>query len=125
MNPTKTTGTRISFRTTAEKKKYLEETAGKNGMELSELIRLRLNDLPIVNQKLKSEFFQFMLDMTAEINKVGVNINQITAGFNRHLKCMEWASAVESIGEFNRLFAIYQQTLDKIYYRLNELIKNE
>jgi hypothetical protein len=124
MNRKKTDNTRISCRISVEQKKILQGFAKENGMDLSELIRLRLNDLPIANQKLKNEFFQFMLDMTAEINKVGVNINQITAGYNTHLKNFEFVSANENIREFNILFENYRQKIDRIYYYLNELFKH-
>ena len=123
-NQNKPISARISCRISAEKKKILLDAAEKNGMDLSELIRLMLNDLPVTNQRLKDEFFKLMIELTAEINKIGININQITAGYNRHLKSLEFEAACENIGEFNRLFNIYQKTIDKMYHHLNELIKN-
>lgn len=124
MKRKKIINTRISCRISVEKKKALLEAAEKSGMDLSELIRLRLNDLPVTNQKLKNEFFKIMIELTAEINKVGTNINQITAGYNRHLKIWEPEAACGSIKEFNLLFKIYQEKIDRLYLHINELIKN-
>jgi hypothetical protein len=60
------------------------------------------------------------------MNKIGVNINQITAGYNRSLLMMDrGSSACGSIGEFNRLFKIYQEKIDRLYFQLNALLKNE
>jgi hypothetical protein len=112
----------INCRLSLEEKKVLLETAEKNGMELSKLIRLRLKDLPIANQQLSKDFFTLMLDMTAAINKIGVNINQITAGYNKQLKYMEYEASIASIREFNQLFKVYQQTLDRLYFQLNNLL---
>ena len=100
------------------------DVAERNGIDLSELIRLRLDDLPVTNQKLKNEFFKLMIDMTAEMNKIGTNINQITAGYNKHLKFLEAEAACESIREFNQLFKIYQERIDRLYFHIDELIKN-
>jgi hypothetical protein len=125
MNKTKNRNTRINCRLSFEEKKRLSATAAQNGMDLSELIRLRLKDLPIANQKLKNDFFTVMLELTAEINKIGVNINQITAGYNKHLLCMEFESASGSIKEFNRLFKIYQASIDRLYFQIEELLHNE
>jgi hypothetical protein len=94
-------------------------------LELSELIRLRLSDLPIANQKLKTEFFTLITELTDEMNKIGVNINQITAGYNRSLLMMDAGGACGSIVEFNRLFKIYQEKIDRLYFQLNALLKNE
>ena len=116
--------THITCRIPAEKKQALLEMAKKNGIDLSELIRLRLDDLPVTNQKLKNEFFKLMIDMTTEMNKIGTNINQITAGYNKHLKFLEAEAACESIREFNRLFKIYQERIDRLYFHIDELIKN-
>ena len=124
MKREKTITTHITCRIPVEKKKTLLEIAAKNGMDLSELIRLRLDDLPLTNQRLKNEFFQVVMELTAEMNKIGTNINQITAGYNKHLKFLEAEAACGSIREFNRLFKIYQERIDKLYFHIDELIKN-
>ena len=115
---------RISCRITAEKKKRLLETAGKNGMDLSELIRLRLDDLPVANQRLKDEFFTLVIELTAEMNKTGTNINQVTANYNRQMKMLQTEAACGSLKEFNLLFKSYQEKIDRLYFHIHELLKN-
>ena len=51
----------IKLRISSEEKEALKKTALENGLDLSELIRLRLDNLPVTDRKYKNDLFQLIL----------------------------------------------------------------
>jgi transcriptional regulator with XRE-family HTH domain len=80
-------GIRKTIRFTEEEVKKLQRLAEAKGLTISELIRLKVLDLPIPNRisperlAKKNEDFRKLL---YEVNKIGVNINQIARYCNKY-----------------------------------------
>ena len=70
-----------SFRITEEQDEKLKRDAEEQGMSESELLRLKLDDKP----KNYPEIRQAFSSLTGEVNRIGVNINEITHNNNSAL----------------------------------------
>lgn len=67
---------RVEIRITEAQKKQLKQAAADNGMTMTELILLRIKDLPVPDRHYQDTLFQKLGDAAREINAIGNNLNQ-------------------------------------------------
>jgi predicted DNA binding CopG/RHH family protein len=109
---------RFEFRLTESELLELKEKAANVGLNTSEYARKKIMDTKgaVFNPRdLIDHFFQY----TGAVNKIGVNINQVTHYLN-YLKVQGKGTEKELI-EFNRLFHRYLQLMTE----LNSIMKQE
>jgi hypothetical protein len=80
--PTKPTRHCI-FRMPHDELEKVRRTARAHGITLTDLIRLRLRDLPLPDRVAEQERFQCIHALTQEMQHIGHNINQVTAAIHR------------------------------------------
>ena len=115
----------IKLRISSEEKEALKKTALENGLDLSELIRLRLDNLPVIDRKYKNDLFQLILELSQEINPIGNNMNQLTKVV--HQLQMQNIKDIQQypLNDFNLCYKNFRQLMDTFYERVNSLLKDE
>lgn len=102
--------TKLSFRVTKEQKAYIEKVCCLQGISVSVYLRKLLDSqrqkLPISAEKSKEER-EYRAKLIQEINRIGVNINQIVKNVNSFYYSRE---------EKKELYAL----LEKVYALLKE-----
>ena len=71
------------FRMPHDELEKVRRTARAHGITLTELIRLRLRDLPLPDRTVEQERFTSIHALTREMQHIGHNINQVTAAIHR------------------------------------------
>lgn len=70
----------LTIRLSKSQKKYVKEKADKRHMTMSDYVRSVIEEPPQVT---RSEFEASIIKMIYEVNKIGVNINQIARKYNQ------------------------------------------
>lgn len=92
-------------------KKDCQELAKEMGLTLSELIILRLQNLPIDNKYDKDLKTQLLL-LKREMNAIGVNINQVTHAI--HIERLLQSGAGKELAAFNDLLRVYNERISEM-----------
>lgn len=99
------------LRITPNEAKLLNEKAEKAGMTESEYLRLMISQKPNDYQEIR----QLLRDLINEVNRIGVNINQITYNHNAGLYSEE---------DKERLIA-YMRKLNKAVTKVVDMVGNQ
>ena len=90
----------------------VRKAARNRGIPLAELIRLRLQDLPLPDRNRQSERFDDLRVIGWELQQIGNNINQVTAAIHRaNLRNLP---ADRALARFNALMESYLQSRDRL-----------
>lgn len=69
---------RLDFRLSKSQKEELKKQADELGLTMTEIIEHRIENIPLVDNRMKKEEFAAIHALCKEINYIGKNINQIT-----------------------------------------------
>lgn len=103
---------RKTFRITEEQDEKLKKDAEEQGLSESQLLRLKIDDKPKNYPEIRKAFS----DLTGEVNRIGVNINQITHNNN---------SALYSDSDKMRLMAYMLRLNEMMNKVVNDVGNNE
>ena len=109
---TMTMDIRKTFRITEEQDEKLKKDAEEQGLSESQLLRLKIDDKPKNYPEIRKAFS----DLTGEVNRIGVNINQITHNNN---------SALYSDSDKMRLMAYMLRLNEMMNKVVNDIGNNE
>ena len=102
----------------AEKRRY-QQMAKEKGIDLTKLIKLRLDgDQPIKDYTLEKQFFGQLHELTKEMGHIGNNINQVTMVLHQ----INNSQKIEE-GEYRELAELlkqYMESRDKLSHELQK-----
>lgn len=95
----------IIVRVSEKEKEALMRIAKSKGISTSDYIRQAVHKRPVVNLRHTRKLFGFMERLSAEVNRVGNNINQAVHAI--HLSNKTGGCSAEDVKRFNELFEMY------------------
>lgn len=112
--------TRIQFnlRMTRSLKEKLKQQADEMSTSMREIIEHRIEESPIVDNRIKKERFEAIHALCKEINYIGKNINQITIALrqirsDRKIEDGDFSMLVQELKKYNEKRNEISELLDK------------
>jgi len=96
----------MDFRLTKSQKDELEKQAHELGLTMTEVIEHRIENIPLVDKRMKKEEFAAIHALCKEINYIGKNINQITIAIrqikaDRKIEDGEYKMVMQELEKYN------------------------
>ena len=97
---------RLDFRLTKAQKEELEKQADELGLTMTEFVKHRIENTPLVDNRTKREEFAAIHALCKEINYIGKNINQLTIAIrqiksDRKIEDGEFTMLVRELEKYN------------------------
>lgn len=110
--------TMYSFRIPAPELERARRVARAHGISLTELIRIRLRDLPVPDRAEQRQRFEAIHALTLELQYIGHNINQVTAAIHRaNIRRQPFGS---ELGRFDSLLQAYLDSRERLRVLLEQ-----
>jgi ribosomal 50S subunit-associated protein YjgA (DUF615 family) len=107
-----------SFRIPGPELERARRVARAHGLSLTELIRLRLRDLPVPDRTEQQRRFEAIHALTREMQYIGHNINQVTVAIHRaNRRGQSFGAALE---RFEGLLQAYLDTRERLRILLEQ-----
>jgi hypothetical protein len=111
---------KYSFRISLRELEQAKRVARAHGVTLTDLIHLRLRNLPIPDRTEQQERFTAIHTLTQELQYIGHNINQVTTAIHRaNIRRNPIAPELQS---FNQLLATYLSSRDQLKTLLEQYL---
>ena len=106
----------LHIRISEEQKTEVHKLAKERGLSITELILIRLKDLPLKDYTHEKQFLPHLLNLTKELHYIGNNINQVTVAIH-HIKNGHEIPAGE-LEVFNTLLSEYSKSREVLSKQL-------
>jgi hypothetical protein len=113
----------MHIRLSTEELERLRRHAQRKGQTMTQFVLHRLKNEPVPDLRWQQQLHAVLRDVAREINHVGNNINQVTMHLHI-LRKRRVESPVPVLEEFNRLFRIYQESIESLGRRLDEISRS-
>ena len=110
----------MHIRLSTEELERLRRHARRKGQTMTQFVLHRLRNEPVPDLRWQRQLNAVLRDVAREINHVGNNINQVTMHLHI-LRRRRGETPVPVMEEFNRLFRSYQESIQSLGRRLDEI----
>ncbi len=111
----------FSFRIPQEELDRARRVAESHGVTLTELIRIRLRELPVPDRAGRQERFELVQALTREMQYIGHNINQATAALHRAVRRNRPMGA--ELGRFTTQMEAYMGSRERLRACLEKFLE--
>src|SRR5690625_2331621 len=105
--------TQLNIRISEEEKLKAEQAARKLGLSLTDLIKVRLKNIPVKDYEQERELVNAIHTLFNQINRIGHNINQVTK--NIHLLKDDLKLPENELHQFNLLLSEYNESRKHLF----------